>query len=149
MALPTLTIYANALKADYRGCGKAWTAVVNGEVVAIRYMDPPLDRSALPAWIRAVKDNAEGLDYRMLPTAWSSRGLSKLAAAASGAGDCPVKPKGGNYRPKELLTMARAAIMAWDSASFAAHRERCRAELAAIGEVVSGTCSCTEFCPGY
>lgn len=114
---------------------------------ALRYMgDHAPDQSGLPAWVRAVKANAEGLDSRLLPTAWSSRGLSKLAAAASACPDCPKPPRRARYRPSELLQMARAALAANDRASFAAHRARCRADLAAIGDfVVSGHCSCTEF----
>lgn len=148
MTLATLKIEQTCMDRDYHGCGRAWAAVVGGQVVAIRYMgDHVADDTALPAWVRAVRDNAEGLDSHLLPTAWSSNGLSKLAGAAEAAGDCPRTPRGKRYRPKELLTMARAALAAVDTSSFASHRERSRAELAQIGEVVSGMCSCCEFVP--
>jgi hypothetical protein len=46
----------------------------------------------------------------------------------------------------ELLAMARAALAAADAASFRLYRAKCREELAKLGEVKSGMCSCTEFC---
>lgn len=142
-----LEIPKDVLDRDYHGCGKAWAAVKNGKIAAIRYMgDHTPDFNGLPEWVRAIQGNAEGLDHSMLPTAWSGRGLSRLAAAAQAAGDCPTPPKRDRYRPKELLTIARAAIGAVRHASFSEYRKEKRAELAAIGEVVSGMCSCTEFC---
>jgi hypothetical protein len=65
--------------ADYRGCGKAWSAVNDqGQVIALRYMDM------------------------------------------------------GQARVRDL--------------SFSEHRTRSRAELAEVGRVMSGMCSCGEFC---
>lgn len=149
---------SDCLTNDYRGCGKAWAAVKDGKVVAIRYMsqgtypvaDPRRNwggivERALPDWIKAVRNNAEGLDNHMLPTAWSSRGLSKLSAAASACADCPKRPRGGSYRPRELLTMARAAIIAASDTDFVAWRAHARDELSQFGTVMSGMCSCTEF----
>ena len=142
----TYDIPADVLRRDYHGAGKAWAAVRDQQIVGLRYLgDYRLDFLALPKWVRAVHNNAEGLDNSILPTAWSSKGLSKLAEAAESSGDCPRRPKGGRYRPKELLTMARAALRAADIPSFNAYREKCRAELAAMGEVIAGMCSCTQF----
>jgi len=144
--IATYDIPPGILARDYHGAGKAWAAVRDGKVIALRYMgEHRPEIGTLPAWVREVRTHAEGLDNHMLPTAWSSHGLSKLAQAAETAADCPRRPKGGQYRPRELLTMARAAIAAADSASFAAYRERIRKELAAMGDVVSGMCSCTQF----
>ena len=76
-----MKISDQALKNDYRGCGKAWAAVVTGVegpyVAAIRYMD--------------------------------------------------------------LGTANRRSM------TFADWRNEARRELAEIGDVVSGMCSCTEF----
>jgi hypothetical protein len=145
----TYKLSETVLNRDYHGCGKAWAAIKNGEVIAIRYMGDDLYiRSGcenLLAWIKAVDKNCEGLDSHFLPTVHSSKGLSKMAQAAESAGDCPQKPRGGRYRPKELLTMARAALTAAKGAAFAKHRETARAELALLGNVISGMCSCTEF----
>jgi hypothetical protein len=146
-----LDLTAECLDRDYHGCGKAWAAVKEDQVVALRYMGEdhtgnwPTEPE-LPAWVKAVRRAAMGSDTRGLPTSWASRNLAKLAAAAEAAGDCPRPPRRPRYRPTELLTMARAAILAVDGAQFGAYRERCRAELGQIGEVVSGMCSCTKFC---
>lgn len=151
-------ITSECLTNDYHGYGKAWAAIKDGKVIALTYMsqgtypmsDPRRNwggktERALPAWIRAVRNNAEGLDDQTLPTAWSSHGLNKLAIAASACSDCPKRPRDGDYRPRELLTMARAAIIAACAADFAAWRLHARTELAELGMVMSGMCSCTEF----
>ena len=131
---------------DYHGCGKAWAAIKDGQVVALRYMgDCPRDWPDKPAWIAAVEQAADGLDESFLPTAGSSKALTAIAQAASACEDCPAPPRRERYRPAELLSMARAALAAADTANFAAYRRKCREELAKLGEVVSGECSCFEF----
>jgi hypothetical protein len=135
----------DCLQRDYHGCGKAWAAVKDGLVIALRYMDFAADTAKLPAWVRAVRDNAGGLDGAMLPTANSSADFTKLAAAAAACADRPTPPHRERYRPAELLTMARAALSANQAAGFAVYRAKCRTELAAIGTVLSGMCSCTKF----
>tara|TARA_Y100000310_G_scaffold307482_1_gene349603 strand:- start:4268 stop:4795 length:528 start_codon:yes stop_codon:yes gene_type:complete len=136
----------DVLDRDYHGAGKAWAAIAQGEVVAIRYVDnfDELVRE-LPEWVNAANDNAEGRQFNMLPTAWSSNGLSKLATAVRATADCPKRPRGGDYKPSELLTMARAALLANSEARFASYREEMRTELAELGEVRSGMCSACEF----
>jgi len=130
----------------YRGCGRAWAAIDGDAVVGLLYMgNHALDRNKLPLWVQAIKDNAEGLDHRMLPTAHSSRGLSRLAAAARSCTDCPRSPRGLDIRPNRLLQMAVSIIEKEDVLSFLAYRQACREELAKIGIVVSGDCSCTVF----
>lgn len=148
MVLQAIKINEEVLVHEYHGCGKAWVAVKGGEVVAIRYMGEGRAPLNLPAWVQAIRKNATGLDSSMLPTVYGSGPLSKIAAAAAATSDCPIKPKGGRYRPTELLLMARAVILAADGAAFDAYRAKCRGELAMLGEVVSGICSCTEFVPG-
>jgi hypothetical protein len=138
-------ISKGVLDRDYRGCGKAWAAVKDGEIVALRYMGADRTPYDVPAWVKAVQADCEGIDERCLPDAWSSHGLAKLAAAAAACPDCPTPPRRARYRPKELLSMARAVLAAADETNFTDYRTRCRAELAAMGTVVSGMCSCTEF----
>ena len=144
------TITKECLATEYHGAGKAWAAVRDGQVVALRYMgDHPIPGHGdytVPDWIRGILDAAEGLDDHFLPITHSSKGLTKLASAASACDDCPVPPRRERYRPSELLTMARAALATLDSASFARYRQRCRDELAKLGDLISGTCSCTKFC---
>ena len=44
-----LELTPDALEYEYHGCGKAWAAVVDGKVVALRYMGShPFDSSAMP-----------------------------------------------------------------------------------------------------
>ena len=130
----------------YGGCGHAWAAISKGEVVGLRYMsDHSLDRSTLPLWVQSIKDNAEGLDYRMMPTAYSSKGYAKLAAAARSCTDCPKSKRGLDIRPKQLLQKAVSILEAENAISFSAYRQKTRDELAELGTVLSGECSCTVF----
>ncbi len=132
---------------DYTGCGKAWGAIVSDQVVALRYMgQASIDDWCKPAWIIAVERTATGLDASLLPTCRGSKDLAKLAEAAAACDDCPTPPHRDRYRPTELLSIARAAIIAAHGAIFASYREQCRAELAKIGALKSGMCSCYEFC---
>jgi hypothetical protein len=148
-----LPISPACLDRDYDGCGRAWAAVQDGQVIALRYMGhhrllgPNRQALDLPAWVTTIRDAADGCDNHMLPTAHSSRGLSRLAAAASACDDCPRPPRRARVRPTELLAMARAAIVAADEAEFLRYRAACRAELAALGQLVSGMASCCEFVP--
>ena len=83
-----LKISKQVLMNEYRGCGRAWAAVVDGCVVALRYMDQP--------YVKVPADNEIGfLRVKPLP--------------------------------------------------FTQYRETSRAEMASIGAVVSGECSCGEF----
>ena len=130
----------------YGGCGRAWAAISNGEVVGLRYMsNHSLDRSTLPLWVQAIKNNAEGLDYRMMPTAHSPKGYARLAAAARSCTDCPKSKRGLDIRPKQLLQKAVAILESEDAISFSAYRQKSRDELAKLGTVLSGDCSCTIF----
>lgn len=96
--MKTLEITPAAMN-DYRGSGKAWGAIKDGKIIAIRYMHLDIDDQV----------KVETPDRRF---------------------------KGGvRVSYKRLDT----------SAEFAAHRERCRADLAQLGDVVSGMASCGEF----
>jgi hypothetical protein len=142
----------DCLDNQYHGCGKAWAAMREGQVVALAYFEPVVapnprdDDIAPPAWVRAVQDAEEGCDSGVLPTAWSSAGLAKIAAAAGAAADYPRPPRKDRYRPRELLTMARAVLIALNTANFLRWRERVLPGLEAQGEVWTGMLSCTEFC---
>jgi hypothetical protein len=48
---------------------------------------------------------------------------------------------------KRMTAKARRELKALESERFGEYRAKCRAELAQIGEVVSGMCSATEFLP--
>ena len=134
---------------DYHGAGKAWAAIAGDHVLALRYMGehpiPGCGDYDVPAWVRAVTETATGLDASNLPTCHGSHALAAVAAAAQACDDCPTPPRRDRYRPSELLTMARATLVALDGDSFTAYRDRCRAELAKFGDVESGVASCYEF----
>ena len=139
---------SDCLEKEYHGCGKAWAAIKDGQVVALRYMgDYPLDWRDQPEWIKAFQQAAIDLgECFLLTTNDGSTKLAAIAAAAEACADCPRPPRHRRYRPTELLTMARAARAAAEAASFQVYRARCREELAQLGEVKSGMCSCHEFC---
>jgi hypothetical protein len=135
------------LDRDYHGCGKAWAAIKDGEVRALRYMDSHwIGHDQLPEWVKAVNGNCSGLDSRNLPVAHSSTAYKRMAEAAQACDDCPKPPKRARYRPAELLHMARMILMQVDSDQFAKYRQRSREELTLLGDVVSGMCSCCTFC---
>jgi hypothetical protein len=143
-----MQISQEALDRDYHGCGKAWVAVKDGQVVAIRYMNGNTAQwEMMPDWVRAVLDTANGRDANMLPTSQGSKNLTEIAEAALECDDCPKPLYADRYRPTELLAMARAALSIANSALFMAYRAKCRIELAEIGEVISGMCTATEFVP--
>jgi hypothetical protein len=145
----TLKLSAQCLERDYHGAGKAWAAIRDGEVVALRYMgDHPIAGHGdyeVPDWVRAVMQASTGLDDSFLPVCRGSQALAALASAAQACADCPVPQRRERYRPAELLTMARAALAALDAAAFEAYRAKCRTELAELGEVRSGVAGGHEF----
>lgn len=132
---------------DYRGCGAAWAALDNhNEIIALRYMSEcPTDRSNQPRWVQSIARTANGLDGLNLPTCSGSTALSKIGKAANSCKDCPTPPRRAAYRPSELLAMARDLIESSDLDQWTAYRAKCRDELAELGRVVSGRCSCYQF----
>lgn len=130
---------------NYRGCGNALAAIHGGKVIALRYVEEPLCPDNAPAWVAAIFKNAEGNDASGLPDAWSSKGLARLAHAASACADCPKRRNGTRYRPKEILAMARAALLTLRAHAQKEIEQCARGELSELGEVVSGKCSCWQF----
>lgn len=134
------------LATQYRGAGDAYAAVSGNQVVALRYYERDrLATDALPAWVSAVVDAAEGTDSKMMPTAWSSRSLAAIAKAASAVVDCPKPARRDRYRPTELLSMARAVIVEARGTANRQQKAEIEAELAQLGTVYRGMASCSEF----
>ncbi len=140
------TITPACIEADYHGAGRAWAAVEGDRVVALRYMrDRPIDDSELPGWITTVIVAADGLDSHGLPVIQSRAGFAAMAGDLAARPDCPKPPRRDRYRPAELLKLARVELATRDSVAFVKYRDRCRDELAELGNVVSGMCSCAAF----
>lgn len=144
-------IQGSPVESQYHGCGPAWAAIKDGQVQAIRYMDdrratPAVDR--LPNWARAVlSGDAHPVVYRFIDAVPASvLGAAKKAAIA--AGHPATGPKGGYIPARRIVGEAWALYLDASREDFGAYRLRCRAELAELGEVVSGMLSCWEFLPG-
>jgi len=137
---------------DYRGCGKAWVAVKDNAVIAIRYMERlgignPDERSAaeidgLPQWVAAILSVDHIYFDREVSGCRGSLWLAAIAEAADAAPDCPRPPRRERYRPTELVRLADLQLGAIDAALFGDYRERMLAELAELGEVRSCMISC-------
>jgi hypothetical protein len=133
-------------KRDYHGCGKAWAAIRDGEVVAVRYMSPTvfdenqqLEPHAELLIVRVPMPMHDFCDHarRDVP----QLGFPAVAALAKAAGLVKhLIDYTRTYRAEDEA--ADAALLA----AFAAYRLACRADLAALGEVKSGTLSCYRFC---
>ena len=152
MATLNIDVYGPAAD-DYRGCGKAWIAIGDNAVVAIRYMDRLQDREngersapemdGCPAWVLAILATEHAWwDGRDICGVRGGQRLAAIARAADSAPDCPRPPRRERYRPSELLKLASQLLRAIDAALFGAYRERMRAELSALGEVRSCMISC-------
>ena len=95
-----MTVLPITQDAGYKGCGKAWAAIVEGRVVALRYME----RSTI------------------------------LRLKADVPADAPLAESNFEF------------IDNWGGRSFTDYRAAAKAELALLGTVKSGMCSCFEFC---
>ena len=127
---------------DYHGSGKAWAAIKNDKVVALRYMgrfalDP--SKSNIPDWVKAVFDDCRW-EGRFAPTT-----LAKSKKAAVAAGHPEFGPRGGSIKPSIIAREARNIIFELEREQFGEYRNSARKELSGLGEVVSGMCSCWEF----
>src|SRR5262245_24044313 len=88
-----------------------------------------------PAWVEAVCRHADGFDGHKLPDAWQPESRLALAEAAMSCADLPRRPNGKHYFPNEILAMARAVMKALEQTAFILWRDKCRAELGALGDV--------------
>lgn len=127
---------------DYHGSGKAWAAIKDDKVVALRYMgrfalDP--SKSNIPEWVKAVFDDCRW-EGRFAPTT-----LAKIKKAAVAAGHPEFGPRGGSIKPSIIAREARNIIFELEREQFGEYRNSARKELSGLGEVVSGMCSCWEF----
>ena len=134
-------------ESQYHGCGKAWAAVNNGQILAIRYMgDFDFDRSQLPAWAAAALSAYGALAAPLWPVDHiSSPDLGRIKKAAIAAGHPEFGPRGGQIKASKIARAARELIRNAEREQFGQYRADCRAELAKLGTVVSGMCSCYEF----
>lgn len=143
-----MKIYPLGEKAEkeYNGCGKAWAAICNKEVVAIRYMSFAIDPSEAPAWVKAVL-NA----YCSICEPWcninfiSPTDLGKIKKAAINAGHPEYGPRGGHIKASVIARDALKILREIEKKQFGKFRERNKTELAKMGNVVSGMCSSREF----
>lgn len=134
---------------QYEGCGRAWAAIKDGQVVAIRYMHKCNERAAvdaLPAWVKAVDPCGLDAVYRRNRPPAAVLGRCKRAAIA--AGHPETGPRGGYIPATRIVNEAMAFWRAADRADFGTYRAKVRAELETMGEVTSGMLSCWEFLPG-
>lgn len=140
-------IKGSPAESSYSGCGKVWAAINDDQVLALRYMgDAPGDyMTTLPAWVKIVAENCDGLDHHWMPTYHSGATHARLGRLLAACPDTPKPPRRAAFRPAELVKMARNIIADAKSESFGKYRAKCREELAQIGEVVSGECSCYEL----
>ena len=131
---------------DYHGSGKAWAAIKDDKVVALRYMgrfalDP--SKSNIPEWVKAVFDAAATGVYSLETRAPTT--LVKIKKAAIAAGHPEFGPRGGSIKPSIIAREARNIIFELEREQFGEYRNSARKELSGLGEVVSGMCSCWEF----
>jgi hypothetical protein len=151
----------------YRGCGKAWAAKKDGEIVALLPMggvnkhqekllgyEPPSPppRPVLEA-LRAGHPKGYYCDDVRGFELLGPRGKHEACEVAIAAGLISATTKGGRPVSGSTLCSRIRAIIAgeqherekWDSEAFAAWRLFARNTLAKQGEVISGMCSCHEF----
>lgn len=136
---------------DYHGCGKAWAAIRDGKVVAIRYMSP--GRGYPHEDLMHMTDLRYGLmdhEREIYPAHafWfdqkaqnPNRGMPYISTAAKLSGRWPSKAEYYRAMAREQEANQRAG-----RAAFEAYRAACREDLAKMGDVISGMCSCHQFC---
>jgi len=129
---------------DYHGLGKAWAAIKDGEVVALRYMaDFAPQHKQAPEWAKAVY-RAYSISKCNLKNI-SPTHLARVKKAAISAGHPERGPRGGKIRASYIASMAQHCLAQSEKEEFAEYRYKCRQELAELGTVMSGECSCYQF----
>lgn len=134
---------------DYHGCGKAWAAIKDGEILAIRYMSravldgPNID--SLDDITKAILNVVHPLSYSNTSFI-SSRKLNLAYKAAVAAGMKPTGPRGGFVRRREMVNKAFQLYHAANKKDFEIYRFNCLNELLQFSNaIISGCCSCYEF----
>jgi hypothetical protein len=141
----------------YRGCGRAWAALNNGQIVAIVYMSgegrsnhaefTPPNQIPRPVY-EAIRENS--VKYFNLNSPSRKHELCQIAIRA----DLISGTKGNNLPVTGSTLCARLRVKIreeeeakekWDAEYFAAWRTYARSKLAEFGEIISGMCSCHEF----
>lgn len=132
---------------DYYGCGKAWAAIKDNKIIALRYMGQfAFDPSKAPAWVKAVYDEYCIIHERSCNISYiSSTDLGKIKKAAISAGHSEFGPRGGHIKASTIASEARTILQDLEKKQFGDYRNSSREELSNLGEVKSGMCSCGEF----
>ena len=147
----TMQVYEVDQSTGYRGAGRAWAAIKNGQVADIRYMgdwhelgDVAPMESRMPAWVYAMYiSNLPMNEHDLQYTSPKKRGELKKAAIAAGR---PAHgPRGGHIMATTIIREAMRIAQEAEKAAFTEWREKCRTELSEIGNVVGGMCSCHQF----
>lgn len=129
---------------DYHGLGKAWASIKDGEVIALRYMGDfaPKYKQA-PEWAKAAHRAYSILKCEIKNISPTHLALIKKAAIAAGHPNRGTR--GGNIKASYIASMAQYELEKSEKEEFAEYRNNCRQELAELGEVLSGQCSCYQF----
>lgn len=86
-------------KDDYRGSGKAWAAIKNDEVVALRYMGNfALNPEEAEPWVCAAYKAYRGLLDDWPASKISGTYLGRIKSAAISAGHPMLGPQGGHIK---------------------------------------------------
>jgi hypothetical protein len=147
----------------YHGCGKAWAAIRNGEVVALSYMGGTNQRSCKdytnPPYPNLPAKEGLGLYFDRssrwpLNIGWrSNREKAELVDSAVHLGlISDTKTNGANVSRATLMSRLIATLRAeyeiwlkWETECFEAWRTYSRTKLSEFGDLTSGVCSCHEF----
>jgi len=133
-------------KDDYRGSGKAWAAIKNDEVVALRYMGNfALNPEEAEPWVCAAYKAYRGLLDDWPASKISGTYLGRIKSAAISAGHPMLGPQGGHIKASSIARAASQILCALEREQFGRYRSKCRDELSKMGTVHSGMCSCWEF----
>ncbi len=137
---------------DYHGYGRAWAAIRDGEIVGLRYMKPPypaaihneLLHDELLEYISPTNDDAAMYPAHVFFNAKKrenrQRGIDAISRLAKQSGMCKSAAAFHQAMQDERSKHADNR-----RAGFAAYRAACRADMEAMGEVVSGFVSGRRF----
>lgn len=136
------------VESQYAGSGRAWAAIKDGDVVGIRYMHEfriDRDSAEIPDWCKPMYSLYDSyMKYTLLKDI-GNHALKQIKQHAISSGHPEKGPRGGQIKATAIAIATKELWMAEEDRQFGAYREKCRSELAELGEVVSGMCSCYEF----